>query len=115
MTPDQFDKLISDEVIRKRLARWMANLCFRENTELERFHDRISDEEMKKLMIGVVDNCYLFLSILSNSKASASLIELMELKVPLPQWNEPKLPHKMLRSAEQLQKMMEGRWRGEAA
>ncbi|MDA9438433.1 hypothetical protein XH98_04680 [Bradyrhizobium sp. CCBAU 51745] len=47
-------------MIRKRLAKWMANLCFRENTELDGFHDRISEEEIKELMMGVVDNCYLW-------------------------------------------------------
>jgi hypothetical protein len=57
MTPDQFDQLVKDDVLRKRLAKWMARLCFRENTKLEGFHDRISDAEMMELMIGVVDNC----------------------------------------------------------
>jgi hypothetical protein len=42
MTPDQLDELINDEIIRKRLAKWMARDCFRENTELESFHDRIN-------------------------------------------------------------------------
>ena len=54
MTPDQFDELLNDEIIRKRLAKWVARLCFRENTKLESFHDRISDKQMKELMIGVV-------------------------------------------------------------
>ena len=111
MTPDQFDELINDEIIRKRLAKWMARDCFRENTELESFHDRINDPEMKKLMIGVVNNCYLFLSILSSAEASAVLIELMKLKDPLPQWNDPKLPWKRLRSAEQLRDTIERRQR----
>jgi hypothetical protein len=43
MTPDQFDELVNDEIIRKRLVKWMARLCFRENTELESFYDRISE------------------------------------------------------------------------
>ena len=114
MTPEQIDQLLKDEVIRKRLAKWMARFCFRENTALESFHDRISEPEMKKLMIGVVNNCYLLLSILSNSEASAPLLELIKLGDPLPQWNEPKLPHKMLRSAEELRYLMEGRWRDAA-
>jgi hypothetical protein len=33
--------------IRKRLAKWMARDCFRQNTKLEGFHDRISEKEMK--------------------------------------------------------------------
>jgi hypothetical protein len=111
MTPDQFDELINDEIIRKRLAKWMARDCFRENTELESFHDRINDSEMKKLMIGVVNNCYLFLSILSSAEASAAVIELMKLKDPLSQWNDPKLPWKRLRSAEQLRDIIEVRQR----
>ena len=100
MTPEQFDELINDEIIRKRLAKWMARECFRENTELESFHDRINDREMKQLMVGVVNNCYLFLSILSSADASAAFIELMKLKDPLPQWNDPKLPWKRLRGAD---------------
>jgi hypothetical protein len=111
MTPDQFDQLINDEVIRKRLAKWMARDCFRENTEVESFHDRISESEMKQLMIGVVNNCYLFLSILSNTEASGALLELMKLGDPLPQWNDPKLPWKRLRSADQLREMIDGQKR----
>jgi hypothetical protein len=30
----------------------------------------ISDDEMKELMIGVVNNCYLFLSILTSTRAT---------------------------------------------
>jgi hypothetical protein len=114
MTPDQFDELVNDEIIRKRLAKWMARLCFRENTKLESFHDRIDDKEMKGLMIGVVNNCYLFLSILSNAGASAALIEIMRLGDPLPQWNEPELPHRLLRSAEQLRDIIGARQREDA-
>ena len=98
MTPEQFDQLINDEVIRKRLAKWIAHDCFRENTTLESFHDRISEREMKELMIGVVNNCYLFLSILTSMEATTALIKLMKLKDPLPQWNDPKIPWKRLRS-----------------
>jgi hypothetical protein len=107
MTSQQLDELLKDEVVRKRLAKWMARDCFRENTELESFHDRITDSEMKELMIGVVNNCCLFLSILSNAEASAALLELMKLGDPLPQWNDPKLPWKRLRSAEQLRDMID--------
>jgi Fe-S cluster biosynthesis and repair protein YggX len=115
LIPDQLDELIYDEISRKRLAKWMARDCLRENTEHESFHDRIEDSEMKKLMIGVVNNCYLFLSILSSAEASATLIELMNLKDPLPQWNDPKLPWKRLRSAEQLRDIIDGRQREAAA
>jgi hypothetical protein len=66
------------------------------------------------LMIGVVNNCYLFLSILSSAEATAPLIDLMKLKDPLPQWNDPKLPWKRLRSAEQLLDTLEGRQRDAA-
>ena len=98
-------------MLRKRLAKWMARFCFRENTKLESFHDRISEKEMKELMIGVVNNCYLVLSILSNAEASAALMELMKLEDPLPQWNDPKLPYKLLRSAERLRDIFEARQR----
>ena len=111
MTPEKIDQLLKDEVIRKRLAKWMARDCFRENTDLESFHDRISESEMKQLMIGVVNNCYFPLSILANTQPSAALIELMRIKDPLPQWNDPKLPWKRLRSAEQLRDILEGQRR----
>jgi hypothetical protein len=109
MSPDILAELLNNDLLRKRLAKWMARLCFRENTKLESFHDRIDDREMKELMIGVVNNCYLFLSILSNAEASASLIELMKLEDPLPQWKDPKLPYKLLRSAEQLRDIVKAR------
>lgn len=67
---------------------------------------------MKELMIGVVNNCYLFLSILSNDEAGAALIELMKLEDPLPRWKDPKLPYKLLWSAAQLRDIVEARQRG---
>ncbi len=111
MTPEQLDQLVKDEVGRKRLAKWMARMCFRENTKLESLHDRINDNEMKELMIDAVNNCYLFLSILSNPKASAALVELMKYSDPQPQWNDPRLPYKLVRSAEQLRDVLEDRQR----
>jgi hypothetical protein len=51
MYPDQLHELGKNEVPRKCLAS-EAQFCFR-NTKLEDLHDRISDDEMKELMIGV--------------------------------------------------------------
>jgi len=89
MTPDQLAELKNDATLRARLAKRMARDCFR-NTILEDFHagkvsssqtgdysdvkvvtpygeihwnalSRISDTEMKALMIDIVDHCYDFL------------------------------------------------------
>ena len=62
MTPDQLAELKDNATLRKRLAKAIAKHCFR-NTKLEDLHaaDRIDDEEMRALMIDVVDHCYDYL------------------------------------------------------
>ena len=57
MNPDQFAELKNNEVVRKRLAKFITHFCFR-SSALENFHDRISDDEMKALMIDVVNRSY---------------------------------------------------------
>jgi hypothetical protein len=92
MTAKQLKRLGTDDQLRKRLAKLMAQQCFR-NTELENQHaetvpdsitrdytdvkvvtphgeiawselSRLNDEEMKILMIEVVSKTYRFLSML---------------------------------------------------
>ena len=77
MSPDQLNELKNSEVTRKRLAKFMAHFCFR-NSKLEDFHDRISDAEMKALMIDVVNHSHLFLSVLFSSTASNKIIEILK-------------------------------------
>jgi ferredoxin-fold anticodon binding domain-containing protein len=81
----------NNETLRKRLAKWMAHFSFR-NTKLESFHDRFSQDEMKELMIDVVNHSYLFLSILFATDKSDEIIATLESEDQLPQWNEPEIP-----------------------
>src|SRR4051812_1567600 len=98
MTAKQLKRLSSDEQLRKRLAKFMAQECFR-NTELENLHagrgpgsvtgdytdvtvvtpygdiawpelSRLNNEEMKVLMIDVVNKTYTFLSFLFDAGPS---------------------------------------------
>jgi hypothetical protein len=61
MDAAHFGEVQTNTVVRKRLAKLMAKNCFRD-TALEDLHSRISDQEMKVLMIDVVDRCYDFLT-----------------------------------------------------
>ena len=51
---------------------------------------RFSDDEMKLLMIDVVDRCYQFLSELLDRRCAAAIIERLKLRDPLPRWNDPR-------------------------
>jgi len=115
--PDHLDDVRADEVLRKRLAKVMALRCFR-NTKLEDFHagifpssqagdfadvkvvspfgeipwprlGRLSDDEMRVLMIDVVNHCYAFLTELFVSPRGARIVEQRD---QLPRWNDPEPP-----------------------
>jgi hypothetical protein len=77
MTPDQFDELINDEIIRKRLAKWMARDCFRNTKELEDMYadGQLSDDHMKALMTDA-DYCFDFLMELCKVKKPLSIYQL---------------------------------------
>jgi hypothetical protein len=106
-----------DDVLRKRLAKLMALRCVR-NTYLEDLHagkvphskvgdysdvvviaaeeripwhqlSRFNDQEMKTLMIEVVDHCYDFLAILADPAGRDELIADLIANDPVPQWNDP--------------------------
>jgi hypothetical protein len=105
MRSDQLDDIRTNEVLRKRMAKWMAQFCFRD-TKLEDLHDRISDDEMKELMIDCVNHCYAFLSILFfNSPRADGLIDTLKEHDPAPKWDEPEMPPELLKRVRQLQKM----------
>jgi hypothetical protein len=116
---DHLRAIRDDEVLRKRLAKLMAQRCFR-NTKLEDLHagvvpdtkagdysdvkvvspfgeipwprlSRLSDDEMRELMIDVVDHCYAFLTDLLAQPEGSQLIEQIRVRDPLPRWNEPVL------------------------
>lgn len=112
-------EILKDEVLRKRLAKAIALTCFR-NSVLEDFHagiapssktgdnsdikvvspygeipweklSRLDDEEMKELMINVVDQTYTMLTNLSNPKYLKLMTEALKEHDIQPEWNEPKL------------------------
>jgi len=118
MTKSALNEIATNELVRKRLAKIMALKCFR-NSKLEDLHagiypssqsgdysdvkvvtpygeiswerlGRFSDDEMKVLMIDVVDRCYQFLSELLDRRCTAAIIERLKLRDPLPRWNDPR-------------------------
>jgi hypothetical protein len=118
MTDNNIRAIARDDQLRKRLAKEMALRCFR-NTELENLHagivpnskagdysdvkvvspfgdipwpelSRLSNREMKVLMIDVVNQCYRFLSLLHADPAGDALIEELKEHDPLPDWDEPR-------------------------
>ena len=120
MKAENIQEIRNNDVVRKRLAKYMALCCFR-NTELENLHagkypsskkgdfsdvkvispsreipwtelSRFSDEEMKVLMIDVVNHCYAFLESLYIDPWGDKLIEVFKTTDPRPEWNEPTYP-----------------------
>jgi len=63
MSPEQLAELKDNATLQKRLAKRMARDCFRNAPKLEEMHamHQIDDNEMKGLMIDVVDCCYDFI------------------------------------------------------
>ena len=101
----------------KRLAKYLAQQCFR-NTMLEDLHagitpssqsgdyadvvgrspygeipwprlSRLSDEEMKALMIDVVNKTYCALGLLFDDQLGHELVQYLAKQDPLPRWNDP--------------------------
>lgn len=117
MTPNIFEEIATNELVRKRLAKLMALECFR-NTRLEDFHEgmypssqkgdysdvkvvtpygdiawrevsRLSDNDMKPLMIDVTNHCHKFLSELFLSARGEAIIEALKERDPVPKWYDP--------------------------
>ena len=111
-------EISSNPEVMKRLAKYLAQKCFR-NTVLEDLHagtipdsqtgdytdvvvrspygeipwprlSRLSDEEMKALMIDVVNKTYRTLTVFDNQLGGELIMNLVE-RDPLPQWYEPTL------------------------
>jgi ligand-binding SRPBCC domain-containing protein len=109
--------LAQNPYVLKRLAKYMAQQCFR-NTVLEDFHagitpysqagdysdvivktpageipwsklSRLSDEEMKTLMIDVVNRTYLLLQTLFDEDAGSYLIHTLSQQDLVPRWHDP--------------------------
>lgn len=110
---------ITDPVLQKRLAKYMVLQCFR-NSRLEDLHagispssaagdysdvqvispygaipwpevSRFNDDEMKDLMIDVVNRAYRFIHTLFDESAGGMLLQQLAERDLLPRWNEPTL------------------------
>jgi hypothetical protein len=116
---DEVRACITDSVLQQRLAKYMVLHCFR-NSMLEDLHagispasaardysdvtvsspygvipwnnvSRFNDDEMKRLMIDVVDRAYRFIHTLFDETAGGELLLLLAQHDPLPRWNAPTL------------------------
>ena len=96
------------------LFRSSSQFCFR-NTKLEELHDRISDEEMKALMIDCVNHCYAFVSILFSTQGANDLIDMLKQNDQVPQWNDPEMPAELIEAAKHLPGILEHVKRGTAS
>ena len=100
MTLNQLAELKNNEALRKRLAKFMARECFRSNPKLEDMHTegKIGQEDMKELMIDVVNRTYLFLSVLA-SRSGGEVIEILKESDVVPKWDEPEMPEEVPKNA----------------
>ena len=118
-THDDARAFLGDSVLQQRLAKYMVLQCFR-NSMLEDLHagispssaagdysditvsspygiipwrkvSRLNDDEMKRLIIDVVDRAYRFIHMLLDGSTGGELLSLLAERDPLPQWNEPTL------------------------
>ena len=117
--PNGVRAFITDHALQRRLAKYMALQCFR-NSMLEDLHagtspsstsgdysdgtvsspygaipwskvSRLNDDEMKRLMIDVVDRTYRFIHMLFDENTGGQILLRLAERDPLPQWNEPTL------------------------
>jgi hypothetical protein len=116
---DEVRAFITDPALQQRLAKYMVLQCFR-NSMLEDLHagvspssasgdysdvtvsspygvipwpkvSRLNDEEMKHLMIDVVDRAHRFIHTLFDESTGGQVLSLLAERDPLPLWNEPML------------------------
>jgi hypothetical protein len=69
--------------------------------EVENMHTAgsITQEDMKELMIEVVNRTYLYLSVIFSSNGSPEIIEHLKEHDPVPKWDEPEMPDDVLKDA----------------
>ena len=116
---DEVRAFITDPVLQQRLAKYMVLQCFR-NSMLEDLHagispssasgdysdvtvsspygvipwpkvSRLNDDEMKRLMIDVVDRSYLFIHTLFDENTGGQILLRLAESDPIPLWNKPTL------------------------
>jgi len=118
MNPKHIREIRSNDVLRKRLAKFIALHCFRNTDVLEDLHSgevpisesgdysdvkvitpdgeipwsdlsRFGDREMKALMIDVVNRCDQVLAILFSTRVGDKLIEELGRRDLVPHWSDP--------------------------
>jgi hypothetical protein len=106
----------TNDEVRKNLAKWIVHDCLRNDTGLEALHDRISDDEMKSMMIRAVNNTYLFLTVLLFSPAGKTneIIDLLKSKDNLHmqawnKWDDPVLLEDRIKSHADLYRLLQSR------
>ncbi len=106
MDLEHLNQIKNNEVVRKRLAKFMTEFCFR-NSKLENFHDRLTQEEMREIMVSTVNNSYLFLSILFTTENSNKIIEILLQEDPVAKWDDPaEIPDELLEVSHKLYKLL---------
>jgi hypothetical protein len=115
---DAIRVLITDPVLQKRLAKYLVQRCFR-NSVLEDLHagiapdskagdysdvlvstpfgeipwpklSRFDDEEIKTLMIDVVQKTYEFIQELFDVESGGEILLRLAARDPLPRWEDPR-------------------------
>jgi hypothetical protein len=116
---DEIRAFITNPALQRRLAKYMVLQCFR-NSMLEDLHvgtspssasgdytdvtvtspygvipwpkvSRLNDNEMKRLMIDVVDRTYQFIHTLFDENTGGQVLLRLAERDPLPHWDEPTL------------------------
>ena len=116
---DEVRAFVTDPILQKRLAKYLVLQCFR-NSVLEDLHagicpdsevgdysdvrvsspygdipwtklSRLNDDEMKCLMIDVVNRTYRFIHTLFDEDTCGELLVRLLERDALPRWNEPTL------------------------
>jgi hypothetical protein len=117
MTAETARKISTNPEVLKRLSKYLAQQCFR-NTMLEDLHagstpnsqtgdysdvfvqspygqipwprlSRLSDQEMKALMIDVVNKTYRALRVLFDDRLGSEVIKILTQQDLVPRWDEP--------------------------
>jgi len=88
-----FKEIQNNEVVRKRLAKKIVRNCFRDGV-FEDFHargTRLSQEDVKEIMIDSVNRTYKLLTKLSIAMGD-QIIDELKVKDEVPKWQDPVEP-----------------------